>query len=160
MIIFQKSTDCKNIIESIWDINHFQLSWHENVKSLIKIKEYEMLVKDNNLFILSSQTVPGRKHRQTKALGPRLPKEEQTWFQPMGLFKWWSVWFTSWILALIAITQTMPIYPQTGQNGCLCSPLCSSTFAAINACNCSLFMPLRIQIAERGEITRWVKCMF
>ena len=129
---------------------YFQLSWHKNVESLMKIKEYEMLVKDNNLFILGSQTVPRRKHRQTKALGPRLPKEEQTGFQSVGLFKWWSLWFTSWILALIAITQSMPIYPQTGQNGCFCSPALQQ-----HICNHQHLQLFFIHASKNTNCTEW-----
>lgn len=36
----------------------------------MKIEEYEMLVKDNNLFILGSQTVPGRKRANKSIKSP------------------------------------------------------------------------------------------
>lgn len=41
------------------------------------IKEDLIIVKDNNLFILGSQTLP-KSHRQTKALVPKLLEEDKT----------------------------------------------------------------------------------
>lgn len=57
-------------------MNHFHFFQPKDVKLMI-IKEELIIVRDNNLFILGSQTLP-KSHRQTKALVPKLLDEDKT----------------------------------------------------------------------------------